>query len=61
LRVLEFTDLATSAPTLGIFFDTVPSGNQVDFVGAWSVYPYFASGTILISATVSGLFVVTLR
>merc|ERR1712232_258272 len=32
-------------------------GNSAKFEGAWSVYPYFASGTILVSSIERGLFV----
>jgi len=40
------------------FFDTFPSSNSNQFNGAWSVYPYFASGSIIISDIERGLFVV---
>ena len=38
------------------FFDTYPAGDGPVFQGAWSTYPYFASGTVLISDIDSGLF-----
>lgn len=40
------------------YFDTFPSSNGTAFNGAWSIYPYFASGNIIISDIESGLFVV---
>jgi hypothetical protein len=40
------------------FFDTYPTSNSARFDGAWSVYPYFASGSIVISDIDRGLFVV---
>ena len=40
------------------FFDTYPSSNSARFDGAWSVYPFFASGNIVISDINSGLFIV---
>ena len=41
------------------FFDTFPSSNAVDFDGAWSVYPFFPSGTIIVSDISGGLFVLS--
>ena len=40
------------------WFDTYPPNNAEGFDGAWSVYPYFPSGLVLISDRNSGLFVV---
>jgi hypothetical protein len=40
------------------FFDTYPGSNSANFDGAWSVYPYFASGNIVISDINRGLFIV---
>ncbi|MBF6609003.1 MAG: choice-of-anchor B family protein [Flavobacterium sp.] len=39
------------------FFDTYPSSNSAAFNGAWSVYPYFASGNIIVSDINRGLFI----
>lgn len=61
LRVLELTDLASAVLTEVAFFDTVPGNDVVDFVGAWSVYPYLPSGTILVSDDDNGLFVLTMQ
>lgn len=60
LRVLELIDPATAELDEIAFFDTVPGSDVVDFVGAWSVYPYLPSGTLLVSDTQSGLFILTL-
>src|SRR5690606_27088406 len=35
-----------------------PETDAAQFNGAWSVYPYFASGTVVISGIEGGLFVV---
>lgn len=35
--------------------------DEIDFEGAWSVYPYLPSGTILVSDIQNGLFVVSLQ
>lgn len=61
LRVLEFDDLANGEITEIAFFDTFPEDDALDFLGAWSVYPYLPSGNILVSDTSNGLFVLTLE
>ena len=55
LRVLDIS-VPTSPVELG-FFDTYPASNQPGFVGAWSVYPFFPSGTIVVTGIGEGLFV----
>jgi choice-of-anchor B domain-containing protein len=40
------------------FFDTYPASNNAQFNGVWSVYPYFPSGSIIISDIDRGLFIV---
>ena len=61
LRVLEFGDLAAGEIEEIAFFDTYPEGDGRDFEGAWSVYPYLPSGTILVSDMQHGLFVLSLQ
>ena len=61
LRVLEFGDLANREVSEAAFFDTVPAGDVGDFDGAWSVYPYLPSESILVSDGINGLFVLTLQ
>ncbi len=39
------------------FFDTYPGSDADSFNGLWSVYPYFASGTVIGSDLERGLFV----
>ncbi|WP_290701109.1 choice-of-anchor B family protein [Lacinutrix sp.] len=60
LRVLDVSILTSTNNTnaeIG-FFDTFPQSNSDSFNGAWSVYPYFTSGNIIISDIERGLFVV---
>lgn len=60
LRVLDVRTLLSannSNAEIG-FFDTYPGSNSGNFNGAWSVYPYFESGNIIISDIERGLFVV---
>ena len=60
LRVLDIAD-PTHPREVG-YFDTVMAGENVPgFVGSWSNYPYFPSGTIIVSSIREGLFVVRFR
>ena len=61
LRVLEFGDLANQEISEVAFFDTVPASGVGAFDGAWSVYPYLPSGTIIVSDGINGLFILTLQ
>jgi choice-of-anchor B domain-containing protein len=58
LRILDLANVADGQLTEAGFFDIYPSGNSANFNGAWSVYPYFASGTVIISGIEQGLVVV---
>ncbi len=40
------------------WFDSYPENDNGGFDGAWSVYPFFPSGTVLISDITRGLFIV---
>tara|TARA_B110001469_G_scaffold125515_1_gene141080 strand:+ start:521 stop:2029 length:1509 start_codon:yes stop_codon:yes gene_type:complete len=62
LRVFDISNIgsgnnATSMTETG-FFDTYPESNTTAFNGAWSVYPYFSSGNIIINDIDRGLFIV---
>ncbi|WP_420464363.1 choice-of-anchor B family protein [Candidatus Palauibacter sp.] len=60
LRVLDISD--PENPTEAGSFDTTPwSEDSAGFDGTWSVYPYFDSGTILLSSRREGLFLVKPR
>ena len=55
LRILDVSDPAN--PREVAFFDTVPFGENVPgFAGSWSNYPYFESGTIVVSSMREGVF-----
>ncbi len=60
LRVLEFGDLANRELMESAFFDTFPASDATAFSGAWSVYPYLPSGTIIVSDVTNGLFILSL-
>ncbi|GAB5398612.1 MAG: hypothetical protein Aureis2KO_01970 [Aureisphaera sp.] len=49
MRVLDISDLANDNITLLGYFDTFPANTNTNFSGAWNVYPFFASGNIVIS------------
>lgn len=54
LTVLDVANPAT--PNRIAYFDTYPGTSETGFVGAWSVYPFFASGTIAIGDINTGLY-----
>ncbi len=56
LRVFDALDPAN--PVEVAYFDTYPGSDSADFNGAWSSYPYFPSGNVIISDIERGLFVV---
>lgn len=58
LRVLDLSNIASGSMTEEGYFDTYPNNNNASFSGAWSVYPYFGSGNIVISDINRGLFIV---
>lgn len=55
LRILDITK--PLEPVEVGFFDTYPKGNATAFNGAWSSYPYFKSGIVVVSTIEDGLFV----
>jgi len=60
LRVIDISD-PVNPKEVG-YFDTVPWGeNSAGFAGSWSNYPYFKSGTIVVTSIGEGLFVLRHR
>ncbi|MGH7631249.1 MAG: choice-of-anchor B family protein [Gemmatimonadales bacterium] len=60
LRVIDISDPSNPRETGS--FDTVPFGENVPgFAGSWSNYPYFKSGTIVVTSMREGLFIVKHR
>lgn len=57
LQILEFSDLSKQDLQTVASFDTYPDHDNSSLIGAWSVYPYLPSGSILVSDIVNGLFV----
>jgi choice-of-anchor B domain-containing protein len=58
LRVLAIDPNDQTQLSEVAFFDTYVTDTDTDFDGAWSVYPYFESGSIFINDRQNGLFVV---
>ncbi len=57
LRIFDISD--RSNPVEIGFFDTYPEGtDKPGFEGSWSNYPYFPSGTIIVTSINEGLFIV---
>lgn len=61
LRVLNITDAANADLTEVAWLDTYPQSATTGYNGAWSVYPYFSSGSIIVSDITNGLFVAKLK
>ena len=58
VRIIDISNIETNTMTEVGFFDTHPENNNTSFRGAWNVYPYFASGNIIISDIERGLFII---
>ena len=59
LHILDISDPLN--PVEVGMFDTAPYGTGPGFGGAWSTYPFFESGTILVTSMQEGLFMVKKR
>ena len=58
VRVLDISQIEGKNISEIGFFDTYPSDDNTQFEGVWSVYPYFASGKIVVSDINGGFFVI---
>lgn len=58
VRFVDISAIASGTMTETGYFDTYPANNSTSFHGAWNVYPYFASGNIVVSDIEGGLFIV---
>ena len=57
LRILDSSRVADGELHEVAYFDIYPAGDEAEFNGAWSSYPYFASGIVIVSGIEQGLFV----
>ena len=58
VRIIDITNIETNSISEVGFFDSYPPDNSTSFHGAWNVYPFFASGNIIISDIEGGLFII---
>ena len=59
LRILDISDIASGNLTEVAYFDTYPADNEVKFDGAWSNYPFFDNGLVIVSDMSNGLFILS--
>ena len=57
LRIQDISNVAGGTMSEAAFFDIYPGSDSAAFNGAWSVFPYFDSGVIIVSGIEQGLFV----
>jgi choice-of-anchor B domain-containing protein len=57
LRIIDAVDPATTDLKEVGYFDIYPDDDAAEFNGAWSNYPFFASGVVVVSGIEQGLFV----
>jgi choice-of-anchor B domain-containing protein len=62
LRVVDLSGLADGSPLREAgFFDIYPADDEPAYNGAWSAFPYFASGNVVVNGIEQGLFVLRPR
>ena len=61
LRVLDAADIAQGALREVGFFDIYPADDLPNFNGAWTSYPFFSSGAVIVNGIEQGLFVLRPR
>lgn len=59
LRILDITAIASGSLQEVAFFDTHPEDDEIVFDGAWSNYPFFESGVVIVSDVSNGLFILS--
>jgi len=58
IRIIDISDIENSNMAEEGYFDSYPASNSASFSGAWNVYPFFASGNIVISDLNRGFLLV---
>ncbi len=61
LHVLDAANVGSGTLSMAAWFDTYPANDGKTYNGAWGSYPYFASGTVLVSSLYEGLFILKPR
>jgi hypothetical protein len=59
MHVLDITDPVN--PREVGYFDTSPHQTGPGFSGAWSTFPFFKSGTVIVTSLQEGLFILKKR
>jgi len=57
LRILDISDIGAASLSEVGFFDIYPIDDAPEFNGAWSNYPFFQSGIVIVGGIEQGLFV----
>ncbi len=57
LRVLDASNAASGSLSEVAYFDIYPADDNAQFNAAWSNYPYFDSGVVVVSGIEQGLFI----
>lgn len=58
VRIIDISGIGSNSLSEVGYFDTYPSSNGASFNGVWNVYPFFASGNIIVSDINNGFFVI---
>jgi choice-of-anchor B domain-containing protein len=58
VRMIDIANIGSSTMTEVGFFDTNPLNDNASFNGVWNVYPFFASGNIILSDINRGFFII---
>ncbi|WP_296381925.1 choice-of-anchor B family protein [Winogradskyella sp.] len=58
LRAVDITNIASGTMVESGSFDTYIPDNSTSFHGAWNIYPFFASGNIIVSDIEGGMLIV---
>lgn len=61
LRILDISSIGTASLNEVGFFDIYPVDDAPQFNGAWSNYPFFRSGVVIVGGIEQGLFVLRPR
>jgi choice-of-anchor B domain-containing protein len=57
LRILDISNIGAASLNELAFFDIYPVDDAAQFNGAWSNYPFFSSGIVIVGGIEQGLFV----
>ncbi len=57
LRILDISNIGAASLNELAFFDVYPINDAAEFNGAWSNYPFFSSGIVIVGGIEQGLFV----